>query len=260
MSQKLDWRLGCQTYTFRHFTLFEAIGKNAALGLRYVEAYPGQMLSPEQPTTKFNHLLPQEQLDEVKAKLECAGVTLVNYGVVALPDEEERQQVFDFAKEMGIETIVCEPPLESLNRVEELCKQYDINAAIHNHPDPSIYWNPDTVVAACKGRSAYIGACADTGHWVRSGVNPLEAMRKLEGRIISLHIKDVDRQGPDAQDVPWGTGVGDVMALLDEVRRQNLKPVFSIEYEGAGEEDPTPEVAKCVEFYSCVCQGLAGES
>jgi len=260
MNKNLDWRLGCQTYTFRHFTLFEAIEKNAALGLKCIEAYPGQMLSPELSTTAFNHLLPQEQLDALKAKLESAGVALVNYGVVAMPDEEERQRVFDFAKKMGIETVVCEPPLDSLDRVEEHCERYGINVAIHNHPAPSIYWNPDTVLEACKGRSSYIGSCADTGHWVRSGVNPLEAMQKLEGRIISLHIKDVDRQAPDAQDVPWGTGVGDVEALLEEVRQQNLTPVFSIEYEAADEEDPSPEVAKCVEFYSDVCRRLAGQS
>ena len=39
------------------------------------------------------------------------GITLVNYGVVGLPNNEaECRKVFDFAKEMGIETIVSEPP------------------------------------------------------------------------------------------------------------------------------------------------------
>ena len=259
MSQMLNWRLGCQAYTFRHFTFFETIDKNAALGLKCMEAYPGQLLSPEQPDTKFNHLLPQRELDTVKAKLDSAGVALVNYGVVALPDEEERVHVFDFAKEMGIETIVCEPPLDSMGRVDELCQEYDINAAIHNHPAPSIYWNPNTVVAACEGRSKYIGSCADTGHWVRSGVDPLEAMKKLEGRIIALHIKDVDRCAPDAEDVPWGTGAGDVEALFNEVHRQGLEPVFSIEYVHWNENDPYSDVAACVEYYEKVYSGFQKE-
>ena len=259
MGQTLGWRLGCQAYTFRNFTLFEAIDRNAALGLKCIEAYPGQMLSPEQPATRFNHLLPQEWLDAIKAKLECAGVKLVNYGVVALPDEEERQHVFDFAKEMGIETIVCEPPLESLDRVDELCRQHGINAAIHNHPAPSAYWNPDAVVEACEGRSPHIGACADTGHWVRSAVDPIEAMRKLEGRIICLHIKDVDRQAPDAEDVPWGTGVGSVEALLAEVHRQKLKPVFSIEYEADDGHDPYGDVARCIGYFENICHEFAAK-
>lgn len=257
MSGKTRWRLGCQTYTFRKFTLFETIDKNASLGLKCIEAYPGQMLSPEYPTTRFNHLLPKKLLDAVKAKLDETGTTLVNYGVVALPGEEERYHVFEFAKEMGIETIVAEPPLDTLDIVENLCAKYGVNLAIHNHPAPSLYWNPDTVVKACEGRSVCIGACADTGHWVRSGKNPLEALKKLEGRIISLHVKDVDRYAPDAADVPWGTGVGDVKTLLAEVHRQNIQPVFSIEYEAPDGEDPFLEVAQCAEYFRKVSEELA---
>ena len=130
--------------------------------------------------------------------------------------------------------------------------------AIHNHPAPSIYWNPDTVVEACQGHSTRVGACADTGHWVRSGIDPLEAMRKLEGRIIGLHIKDVDRQAADAEDVPWGTGVGEVQALLKEVYRQGASPVFSIEYEAPDGHDPYDEVAQCVRYFEEVRGKLAG--
>ena len=197
-------------------------------------------------------------LDAVKAKLDSADVRLVNYGVVPLPsDEAECRKVFDFATTMRIETIVSEPPLEALGLVDRLCQEYGISMAIHNHPAPSIYWNPDTVVKACEGRSARVGACADTGHWVRSGIDPLEALKKLEGRIISLHIKDVDRQAPDAEDVPWGEGVGTIRALLEEVKRQGIELVFSIEYEKQSEGDPLPEVAQCVEFYRQACAELA---
>ena len=184
----------------------------------------------------------------------------MNYGVVQLPNDlAECRKVFDFAKTMGIETIVSEPPLDALGLVDTLCQEYGVSMAIHNHPAPSIYWNPDTVVTACEGRSTHIGACADTGHWVRSGIDPLQALNKLEGRIISLHIKDVDREAPDADDVPWGEGVGIIRALLEEVGRQGIQPVFSIEYEKHSEEDPLPEVAKCVDYFRQVCAELASQ-
>ena len=259
MEQQRGWRLGCQTYTFRHFTLYETIEKNASLGLKCIEAYPGQMLSPDYPDPKFNHFLPDEQLAALRAKLDASGVSLVNYGVVALPDAEERRHVFEFVKKMGVETIVAEPPLDAMDIVEDLCRAHDIKLAIHNHPEPSVYWNPDTVLEACEARSAVIGACADTGHWVRSGINPLEALKKLEGRIISLHIKDVDRYGADAVDVPWGTGVGNVKALLAEVHRQGIHPVFSIEYEGQTEDDPLPEVSQCVAYFKNVYEELTNQ-
>ena len=254
MTKHLEWRLGCQAYTFNRFTFFEAIDKNASLGLSVIEAYPGQMLEPDRRDTKFDHHLSPDLLDHVRAKLNETKVLLVNYGVVRLPnDEGECRAVFDFAKAMGIETVVSEPPTDALDLVDRLCQEYGIQMAIHNHPDPSIYWNPDSVVKACDGRSAYIGACADTGHWVRSGIDPLEAMKKLEGRILSLHLKDVDRCAPNADDVPWGTGVGKVSEVLDELRRQRFQGVISNEYELPSDDDPLPQVAECVEFYRKAC-------
>lgn len=254
MNQAPDWRLGCQTYTFNRFTLFEAIDKTVSLGLRCIEAYPGQRLSIEKRDVVFNPHSPEATLDEVRAKLDSAGVTLVNFGCVNLPNNEtECRAVFDFARKMGIETIVSEPPSDALGLVNDLCQEYTINVAIHNHPAPSIYWNPDAVVAACAGRSAYMGACADTGHWIRSGLDPLEAMKKLEGRIISFHLKDVDRHAPEAEDVPLGTGVARIRALLDEAKRQRLQAVFSIEYEASGNDDPFSEVGKCAEYFGRYC-------
>lgn len=246
-AEKLGWRLGCQAYSFNRFSFYEAIDKVQSLGLHWIEAYPGQSLSPEKPDTRFDHNSDADVREEVKAKLKAANVTLINYGVVGLPnDEAECRKVFDFAKAMGIETICSEPPEEAFDLIEKLCDEYQINVAIHNHPKPSRYWNPDTALKVTEGRSKRIGVCADTGHWMRSGVDPLEALKKLEGRIISFHFKDLNEFGnKEAHDVPWGTGAGEVEAWLAEVKRQGLKPVFSVEYEHNW-ENSLPEIAECV--------------
>ncbi|MHC4099248.1 MAG: hypothetical protein ACYSU3_24725 [Planctomycetota bacterium] len=47
-----NWRLGMQAYTFKEFTFYEAVDKTRALGLRYIEAYPGQRLSPHRRERK----------------------------------------------------------------------------------------------------------------------------------------------------------------------------------------------------------------
>jgi sugar phosphate isomerase/epimerase len=256
-AEKLGWKLGCQAYSFNRFTLFEAIDKVHSLGLVWIEAYPGQKLSPQEAETVFDHNASAEVREKVKAKLEEAGVTLVNYGVVGLSnDEAECRKVFDFAKDMGIETICSEPPQEALDLIEKLCDEYRINVAIHNHPEPSRYWNPDTVLAAVEGRSKRIGACADTGHWMRSGIDPTEALKKLEGRIISFHFKDLNEFGKkEAHDVPWGTGAGDVPAWLAEVKRQGLEAVFSVEYEHNW-ENSLPEIAECVANFDKIAADL----
>jgi len=251
------WRLGTQAYTFRKFTFYEAVDKAASLGLDWIEAYPGQSLSKDRPDVKLHHTMAVQVREEVKLKLMQTGVTLVNYGVVRLPNEEtECRKVFDFAKDMGIETIVSEPKADAFDLVERLCKEYKIKVAIHNHPKPSRYWHPDRVLEVCKGRSKWIGACADTGHWMRSGVNPLEAIKKLEGRIISLHFKDLNEFGQrQAHDVVWGTGKANVEALLRELHRQGFKGVFSIEYEHNW-ENSVPEIQQCVDYFNKVAGRL----
>lgn len=243
------WRLGTQAYTFNRYTFFEAVDKAKALGLKVIEAYPGQPISSELKTTRFGHDMPTKVQDIVKAKLDTCDIRLVNYGVIVpKADEAELRKIFDFCKAMGIETITAEPAPDAFDLLDQLTQEYQISIAIHNHPKPSPYWNPDTVLEMTKGRNPRIGACADTGHWLRSNLNPVECLRKLEGRIIVLHFKDLNKIGADAHDVPWGTGVGNVKAQLAELCRQGFSGVFSIEYEHNW-ENSMPEIAKCVEFF-----------
>jgi sugar phosphate isomerase/epimerase len=251
------WRLGTQAYTFRKFTFFEAVEKAESLGLNWIEAYPGQTLSKETGELRFNHETTAEIRDMVKKRLAGSRVRVVNYGVVGLAnDEAECRKVFDFARDMGIETIVSEPSDEAFDLIEKLCEEYKIKVAIHNHPKNSKYWNPETVLAACKGRSKLIGACADTGHWMRSGVDPLEAVKKLKGRIVSLHFKDLNEFGVrEAHDVIWGTGKANIRAILEELNRQKFEGVFSIEYEHNW-ENSVPEIRQCVAYFNSVASEL----
>ena len=132
---------------------------------------------------------------EVLKKLADSGVKMVNFGVGGYDRKH-----FEFAKEMGIETLVAEPNENDFDALDKLCGEFRINLAIHDHPKPSHYWNPDTVLKVCRGRSKRIGACADTGHWARSGLTPVECLKKLAGRIVSFHFKDLNQMGPGAAD------------------------------------------------------------
>ncbi len=247
-----SWRLGMQAYSFNRFTFYEAVDKNKALGMHTIEAYPGQALSAQHGDAKFDHTLSSALMLEVKQMLKAKGVTLVNYGVVGLPNNEEAcRKVFDFAKAMGIETIVSEPPEDALDLIDKLCQEYQIGVALHNHPKPSRYWDYQTVLRLCEGRSAWIGACADTGHWTRSGIDPVEAVRALgmAGRIRSLHFKDLNEFGVrSAHDVPWGTGQSKARQVLALLASMGFKGSVSIEYEHNW-LNSMPEIAQCVSFF-----------
>jgi len=252
-AEALGWEVGFQAYTFNRFTFAEALAKGDSIGMKSVEAYPGQEIGGGiQGTTEFS--MSQETRDKVKELVAARGMKLNAYGVAGPRDSAEWKQLFDFAKDMGIGVITAEPRFDQLDMVAKLCDEYGIKVAIHNHPAPSLYWNPDTALKALDGRTANLGVCADIGHWIRSGLDPVECLQKLEGRIIILHFKDLNEKAPEAHDVPWGTGVANVPAVLAELKRQGFKGLFDIEYE-YNWLNSGPEVKQCVDnFYKMVAE------
>jgi sugar phosphate isomerase/epimerase len=273
-ADKLGWQMSIHAYTFRKFSIFECIDKTAALGLTHMSLSGSVSLTGKDSVSTTQ--LSDKDAAAIQKAVADKGIKLVNIGVVKLPpDEAASRKVFEFAKKMGIDTLVAEPEPAALDTVEKLCKEYNIKVAIHNHPKPSPYWNPDTVLAAVKDRTPLMGACADTGHWLRSGLDPVECLKKLEGRVITLHFKDLVPEEPKAQDtaaatskkkkkseskamhdVPWGTGVGNVKAQMVELKRQHFHGVFGVEYE-YNWDNSMPEVAKCVTFFNATCKELA---
>jgi sugar phosphate isomerase/epimerase len=244
--------LGCQAYTFNRFTAFEAIEKTAAAGGRVIEFYPGQKLKAESEV-KLDHNASAEVIEELKGKLKQHKVLAVNYGVVGLPNNEaECRKVFEFAKKLGLYAVTSEPEPAAFDVIEKMVKEYDIAMGIHNHPkranDPNYkYWDPEYIMSLLKNRDGRMGACADTGHFARSGLKVAEVLKKLEGRIISSHLKDIRPFGPRGADVPYGTGESDVAAILEELKRQKMRGNISVEYE-SNVQNNVAEVGQCIGF------------
>jgi sugar phosphate isomerase/epimerase len=253
---KLGWQLAIHERTFQKFTLFEAMDKTAALGLKYMSFSAGVNLGGAKPVSVLN--LTAKQIQEIKDHAKEKGITFVN-AYVALPaNEAQCRKSFEFARKMGLDILVGEPEPDALDTVEKLCKEYNIKVAIHDHPQPSHYWNPETVLEAIKGRGPLMGACADTGHWMRSGLDPVECLKKLEGHVLALHFKDLNVRSKAGHDVPWGTGVGNAKGMMAELQRQGFRGAFCVEYE-YHYETSTPEIAECVKFFRQTCAELAGK-
>lgn len=244
--------IGCQAYTFNRYSVFEAIEKTASAGGKIIEFYPGQKLSPDEPDVKWDHHASPETIQKVKDQLEKFHIKAVNYGVVEIPkDEAKAREVFEFAKTMGLRAVTTES-VGSIDTIEKLVKEYDIMVGFHDHPkrpdNPNYHmWDPNYILSVVKNRDPRIGACADTGHWVRSGLKPVDCLRILKGRIISSHLKDLNEESPNAHDVPYGTGVSDIPGILQELKRQHFEGNLSIEYENNWEHS-VPEVAQCIGF------------
>lgn len=249
-SARPGWTLAVAQYTFREFSFFEAIEKIDSLGIKTIEGCFFLRLRPGNKDLKVNESLSAADRAELQKRLAGRGMEMPVYYSSLGADADAARRIFDFGKEMGVKTLVAEPPAEAFDMLEKLCDEYQINLAVHNHPESpkSKYWKPESVLAVCEGRGKRIGACCDTGHWVRSAIKPVECLKKMEGRIISLHLKDVAEWGnPEARDVPLGRGKGDYAAVLAELKRQGFKGVMTIEYEHQSPQ-LMDEVKECAQF------------
>lgn len=252
--EKLGWRLGLEAYTFHKFTFFETIEKTAELGLAYIGALSFQRVSADIPRN-FGPGLTDDELRAIRLKLDAAGVRLLTYYFQSIPgDEEGCRKVFEFGRKIGIETFMTEPAPESLPLIDRFCQEYDIRVALHNHDQKGspVYWNPDNILKVCKGRSKYIGACADVGYWIRSGIDPVAAIEKLKGRLITLQLHDLNELGPKGYDVPWGTGKGRTEEIVRKIHELGNTPVmFGLEFSRNWLKS-MPEVKQCAEFFNAL--------
>ena len=246
--------LSMQCWSYRKFSFFETLEKVEQLGINYLEAYPGQVLDSQNPDAKFGHNMNDDDIAKVKIALKNHNINLVSYGVVNFENSESMRRVFEFAKKMGIKTICTEPQYDDYSLIEKMVREYGINIAIHNHPTPSKYARPETVLEHVNGLDKRIGSCADTGHWMRSGVCPIEALKLMRGRILNVHLKDLKDFGTkETYDVPFGQGEGNIHDVLAELTLQNYRGYLSIEYENEAEvENPSPSIRKGIEYIKSI--------
>lgn len=243
------WFIGCQAYTFKEFSAFEAIAKTKEAGGNMIEFYPGQLLKPGS-TNKVHHTMSAESLAELKAECARLGVRPVNYGVVGAKNAEEVNAIMSFAKKMDLYS-VCTESTEQIAAWEAAVKEFDIKVAFHEHggsmsrPGYKV-WNPLYILGVVESRDHRIGACADLGHWCTSGLKPVECLRILNGRIISVHLKDKAALG-NAPVVVAGQGVVDVAACLEELKKQKFDGHLSIEHENDW-MNSVPQVRADIDF------------
>lgn len=203
--------IGPQCWTFNRFSVMEAIELAAKAGATVCEFYPGQRFSSDKPDWRWDHNSSDDANKIVREHCEKHGITPMNYGVVGIPgNEKEARKIFDFAKRWELHGVTTESDRE-IDLIAKLAEEYDIKVCYHNHPEqkgnPNYkVWNPKYIHDLVKDRHPNVGACADTGHWVTSGLDPVESLRLLKGRVHSTHFKERKGLG-ERLDLIYGTGI-----------------------------------------------------
>lgn len=222
-------KMGLQSYSLRDRPLDKMLeAMKTDLKLRYVEMYPG-------------HVLPTTTPPQVKEKLAAAGVTMASYGVVKFTKSETvNRAMFEIAKTYGLKNLSCnpDPSKECFDSLEKLTEEYGVTVAIHPHGPEDKNWSTAALLRkGYEGRSTRIGLCADTGHLIRSGEDPLKVMEEFKDRVHALHLKDFKKLGEKDgktqwEDVPAGTAALDVDGVVKFLVQQKFQGHVFIEYEG----------------------------
>jgi sugar phosphate isomerase/epimerase len=240
-------KLGVASYTFRKFTLEQAIEMTQQAGFKYINLKEVHL--PIKSTTA--------ERQAARQKIEAAGLKLMGGGVIYMKnDEAEIQHVFEYARDAGMPVIVCSPVPDALDAIEKKAKEFNILIAIHNHgPTDKTYPSPLDVLALVKDRDPLMGICMDIGHTVRIGVDPVECIDRCGSRLHDLHIKDVTKAAREGIDAELGRGIIDIVGVLKALSVRKFPYHIGLEYE-AHADNPLPDVMECAGYERGVLAAL----
>jgi len=232
-------RVGVASYTLRKMPLEAAIKAIQRVGLKYVSIKDFHL--------PLNSTL--EQRRAVAQKFKDAGITPLSCGNVSMENNEgEIRQAFEYARDIGLPTIVCSPHPDSMPILDRMVKEFNIRLAIHNHgPEDKRFPSPYDVWKAVQPHDARIGLCIDVGHTARAKVDPAEAIVKCRARLYDMHFKDIASLDPKAETVEAGRGVLDLQAILRAAVKIQYQHLLSFEYEKDA-DDPLPGLAETVGY------------
>ena len=245
-----DWRLGVALWTFHTFNFPDALAKIDSTGLKYIEPNTFHGTGPLLNDSMILQLSPSG-LGKLKEMINAKGFTAESIYIVGDSTVQSWKRQFDIAKELGVKFVTTEPPVEMWDSIDSLAGVYGVKVAIHEHwKGVSHYWDPDSVLLAIQGHPNF-GACADLGHWPKSGIDPVDAVKKLSGHIISLHLKDIAAANdPKLVDVPVGTGIVDFPAIFAELKKQGFKGPIYIERDAEDLPSNLPSVIQTVKYFN----------
>jgi inosose dehydratase len=240
--------LGLQIYSLRTYKVDEALKHAHDMGFRFIEFYPGMYPLDSDAAA----------IATMNRKLAALGLTTSALGVVRFTkDAAANRKLFEFAKAAGIRTFGADPDPDSFASLDELVREFDVRIAIHNHGPTHRYNKAIDVLHAVEKYDPRIGACADLGHYLRSGERPVEVIRLLKGRLYGIHLKDFAEMQDKTKGVILGKGHIDVPAVMAALVAADFPAdgALSVEYE-ENPQNPLADIKACEEAARAAIAGL----
>jgi len=197
----VGWKIGARIESFAPLSFYDAAAKIDLLGVGYFEGSGAQPFNEEIPKNVDPNLAPGE-VNAVKERLNALNLAMTAYRVPKIePGEEAARKLFEFAKSLGVETIVSDQMPGDLPLADKLANEYGIGVAVCG--------NPDHVLAAVAGLSERVGVCGDIAAWTKAGIDAAHALSRLKSRMMVVHV---------------AAGAAGLPEFLREMYRLDLKP------------------------------------
>ena len=249
-SSSANLKLGVALWTFHNVDFPESLKMADSAGLKLVEANTFHKTGKELNDSLVNQLSPAG-LEKLKGYAQQHGITIGSLYLGGGKTIQDWKNDFEIAKQLGVKFVTAEPPVDMWDSIDSLAGTYGMMVAIHEHwRGVSAYWHPDSVLAAIKGHKNF-GACPDLGHYPKSGVNSLEAVKKLEGHILAVHLKDIAAMNdPTLVDVRVGTGIVQFPEIFEELKRQKFDGNIYIERDSIESPSNVASVIEEVKYFN----------
>ena len=233
------WPIGVQSYSLRNFKMFEAVRHIQGMGLHYVEFF-GAHLNPQANAKTIADT--RKLCASAKIKVNAHGVNGFTKNHVA------NRKLFEFAKAAGIKNLTADPTPDSFDSLDKLCEEFKIRICIHNHGPGHRYNSIKNVADAVKDHHKLIGACVDTGHFIRGGEDPVKAVRELGKRVFAVHLKDdTHKNDRGSHNVVIGKANLDVVGIFKALKKIKFPAdgSISLEYE-SNPANPIEDMKECL--------------
>lgn len=237
---KCPFRLGMAGFTYHKFKLEDMLRDLQKLDIHWL-------------CIKDFHLpinATAAQIAEFHKK--CADFGVKGYGVgpIYMSTRDEAKRAFDYAKAVGVDTVVGVPwekaPDGNANwnarvgsrslceYLSDLCKEYNLRYAIHNHSSDSPKMFPDGKYGwdMVKDLDPRMGLCLDIGHEFRDNSDPADTIRRYHTRLFDVHLKNP--KNPTLKDsgaMQFPRGRIDLYEVAKALTEVNYTGVCGIEYE-----------------------------
>lgn len=190
------------------------------------------------------------QIAEFHRKCADHGVKGYAVGPIYMSTRDEAKAAFDYAKAVGVDTVVGVPweaapdgntgwskrwgSRKLCEYLSDLCAEYDIRYAIHNHsfdapkmfPDGKYGWD------MVKDLDRRMGLCLDIGHEFRNDSDPCDTIRRYRSRLWDIHLKNpANCTLGNSGAMPFPRGRIDLYEVAKTLTEVNYTGVCAIEYE-----------------------------